>query len=283
MMLSVASGKGGTGKTTVAVSLAVCAEPPVRLLDCDVEEPNAHIFIRPIVSHSESVNISVPQVDESLCTSCGRCADLCKFNAIVLLKKKPLIFPELCHSCGGCSRVCPSEAITEREEPIGDIVIGKRGRVEFVEGKLLVGKSMSPPVIRAVKRYAKPDIFTIVDCPPGTSCSVITAVRGSDYVLLVTEPTPFGLNDLMLAVETMRELSLPFGVVINRCDAGDDRVEAYCREEGLRILARIPEDRHIAELYSRGEIICAVSNMRKLFAALYDDVLRSMVNVCGKS
>jgi MinD superfamily P-loop ATPase len=275
MILAIASGKGGTGKTTVAVALALSAPGPVKLLDCDVEEPNCHIFLRPNIDRRESVGIPIPVIDESKCTACGECSKICQYHAIVSLKTKPLVFPELCHGCGGCAKVCPTGAITEIEREIGVVETGSSDGVAFVQGELNVGEAMSPPLIRAVKRHSRNGGLTIIDCPPGTSCPVIAAVRGSDYVLLVTEPTPFGLHDLKLAVGTVRQLGLPFGVVLNRVGSGDGRVDEYCRTESIPILLRIPDVRSIAEAYSRGEsIFSACPYLRGAFTKLHSDVMR---------
>jgi MinD superfamily P-loop ATPase len=267
--VAVASGKGGTGKTTVALALALSAPGPVRLLDCDVEAPNCHLFIKPEVHTREPLGIPTPSVDEAKCNACGECGRICQYHAIVSLKTKPLVFPELCHGCGGCAKVCPTGAITEVEREIGVVETGARDGLQFVQGRLNVGQPLSPPLVRAVKRHASQDGLTIIDCPPGTSCPVIAALRGSDYVLLVTEPTPFGLHDLKLAVETVRQLNIPFGVVINRADAGDSRVADYCRAEGICVLLEIPDDRRIAEAYSRGQTVLeAVPEMRASFRNL---------------
>ena len=279
-VIAVASGKGGTGKTTVAVALALSAPRPVALLDCDVEEPNCHIFLKPHIRRRESVGIPVPVVDEAKCTACGECGRICQYSAIVSLKTRPLVFPELCHGCGGCAKVCPTGAIREVEQEIGVVEVGAQDGVAFAQGRLNVGHPMSPPLIRAVKRHALGDGTTIIDCPPGTSCPVIAAVRRSDFVLLVTEPTPFGLHDLRLAVETVRELDLPFGVIINRADAGDDRVDRFCAAEGIPILLRIPDDRCIAEAYSRGEsVLAARPGLRSTFAALHAGIAREVTAV----
>lgn len=276
-VIAIASGKGGTGKTTLAVALALSAPGPVQLLDCDVEEPNCHIFLRSHVARRESVGIPVPFVDEAKCTGCGECGAFCQWHAIVSLKTKPLVFPELCHGCGGCARVCPAGAIEEVEREIGVVEVGSRGGVRFVQGRLGVGHPMSPPLIRAVKGRALRDRTTVIDCPPGTSCPVITAVRGSDYVLLVTEPTPFGLHDLTLAVETVRRLGLPFGVIVNRASAGDDGVDRYCAAEGIGVLLRIPDERRIAEAYSRGEdLLACTPRLRGAFAALHRTIREAM-------
>ncbi|MEW6443784.1 MAG: ATP-binding protein [bacterium] len=277
MILAIASGKGGTGKTTVAVNLARTVPGGVRLLDCDVEEPNCHIFLRPTVDTAEAVTVPVPVVDVARCTACGECGRICQYHAIVSLKTEPLVFPEMCHGCGGCARVCPAGAITEVPREVGSVEVGRANGVGFVRGVLRVGEAMSPPVIRAVRRHAAAEGLTIIDAPPGTSCPVIAAIRDSDFVVLVTEPTPFGLNDLRLAVETVRELRLLFGVVVNRADAGDGRVLDYCRSEGIPVLLQIPEDRRIAEAYSRGEAaVDALPQCRALFLQLYEEVCRTV-------
>lgn len=252
MILAVASGKGGTGKTTLATALAVCTGGPVRVLDCDVEEPNAHLFLEADSSRSEPVAVKVPRVDTGRCTGCGVCAAFCRYNAIAGLKSGALVFPELCHSCGGCAMVCPTGAISETERTVGELVFSQCGEVELVTGRLDVGNTMAGPVIRAVKRHAAPEGLTIIDCPPGTSCSMVAAVTGADFVLLVTEPTPFGRQDLELAVETVRRLGLDFAVAINRCDAGDDCVEDYCSRENIPVVVRIPHSMAVARAYSRG-------------------------------
>ncbi len=269
MTIAIASGKGGTGKTTVAVNLALTLGGPVRLLDCDVEEPNCHLFLRPKIKNLETVGVPVPVVDALACDACGRCAEICQFGAIAALKNGPLVFAELCHGCGGCLSVCPRHAIREETRPIGAITVGQAGDVEIVTGQLRVGEAKSPPLIRAVKKYARDDRVNIVDCPPGTSCPVIAALRGADFVILVTEPTPFGLHDLKLAVETVRQFGLACGVVINRADIGDSRVKDYCAAESIPVLVEIPHRREIAETYSRGQVLVQVlPEMRALFADL---------------
>ena len=275
--LALASGKGGTGKTTLSTALALSARGPVWLLDCDVEEPNCHIFIQPESQRTVPVPVPVPVIDDTKCTGCGACGEICQFNAIVPLGKKTIVFPELCHSCGGCARVCPSGAITEQDIIVGTLEISTRDHVTFVKGQLDVGRAMSGPVIKAVKQFASDDHVTVIDCPPGTSCPMIAAVSGVDFVLLVTEPTPFGLHDLRLAVETVRTLGLPFGVAINRSDAGDDRVETYCRDEDIAVMVRIPEDRRIAEAYSNGNVLTAavpeyIPVLQRLIADIQDRV-----------
>ncbi len=257
-IIAVASGKGGTGKTTICTSLALVAEPPVRLLDCDVEEPNAHIFLKPEIEETRSVGIPVPRVDADLCTGCGECAKICQYNAVAVVEKHVLIFGELCHGCGGCRLVCPEGAVTEEDRPIGVLERGRSGHIEFVHGRLNVGEAMSPPLISAVRKSVDSGGLTLIDAPPGTSCPVIEAVRGADFVVLVTEPTPFGLNDLGLAAQMVRAIGIPIGVVINRSDIGDDQTRKFCLENSIPILQEIPEDRSLAEAYSRGDSLVDV-------------------------
>jgi len=257
MIVSVASGKGGTGKTTVAVSLALSiSEEEVQFLDCDVEEPNASIFLKPQIKEILPVSIPIPRINQEKCDFCGRCTEVCAYHALAMLPKKVLVFPHLCHGCGGCSLLCPQGAITEVGREIRTMEIGRSGDIEFIQGKLNVGEAMPTPLIRAVREEAKKRrnsaAVTVIDASPGTSCSVVEAVKGSDFCILVTEPTPFGLNDLILAVEVLRKLGIPFGVVINRSGMGNDKVDFYCQENNIPILLRIPFDREIAVLYSQG-------------------------------
>ncbi len=257
MKISIASGKGGTGKTTIATNLALVLSrqgQPVELLDCDVEEPNCHIFVKPEFESSRSITIPVPEVDKEKCNSCGICGEVCQYSAIVCLKGSVMVFEDMCHGCGGCMRFCPEKAITEREKEVGIVEIGHAKGFHFLHGKLKIGQVMAPAVIRGVKSAARKSEITIIDAPPGTSCSVIEAVKNTDFVILVTEPTPFGLNDLKLAVGTVRALNLPFAVAINRCDIGDEAVKQYCGAEGINVILEIPNDRRIAQTYSRGEI-----------------------------
>ena len=255
MIISIASGKGGTGKTTVATNLAVSIGSDVQLLDCDVEEPNAHLFIDPVIEQSKKVYTPVPKIDEEKCNFCKKCAEICRFKAIAVIKEIVLTFPELCHSCGGCIEVCPENAITETGRELGVIEIGHRNGLAFVHGRLRVGEAMSPPLIREVRSLTRSGQLTIIDAPPGTSCPVIAAMKGTDFVLMVTEPTPFGLHDLKLAVEAVKLLGIPRGLVINRSDIGNDDVRTYAKMENLPILMEIPFDRRIAEAYSRGKLI----------------------------
>jgi MinD superfamily P-loop ATPase len=274
MIISIASGKGGTGKTTVAVNLAAAIDSDIQLLDCDVEEPNAHLFIRPDITETESVAAMVPEVDKAACTGCGKCGEICQFKAIVVINKAVLTFPELCHSCGGCMEVCAEKAVKEASRELGIIERGRRDHIEFIHGKLRVGEAMSPPLIRKVRACARPEAFTIIDAPPGTSCPVIAAMKDTDFVLLVTEPTPFGLNDLILAVEAVKMLRIPCGILLNRSDLGNKSVQQYAKTEKIPLLMEIPFDRRIAEAYSKGiMLVTAFPEWREKFAALFQQIL----------
>ena len=275
MVISVASGKGGTGKTLVATSLALSLSDnyKVQLLDCDVEEPNANILLHLAMKQSQPVYISIPRIDETKCTYCGKCAEVCAYNAIAVIKEKVLVFPELCHGCGACSYLCPESAITEEGREVGIVERGNSGNLELVQGRLAIGEAMVPPVIREAKKYIDPADIVIIDVPPGTSCPVVEAVEGTDFCLLVTEPTPFGLNDLSLAVEVVRKLGIPCGVVVNRVGIGGEEVERYCHREGIPILLRIPLDRNIGMLYSQGiSLIEGMPQWREEVLRLFQDI-----------
>jgi len=274
MIIAIASGKGGTGKTTVAVNLAYAFDCEIQLLDCDVEEPNAQLFLKGASLATEEVAIPVPQIDESLCDGCGECSRFCEYNAIVSFGTKPLVFADMCHGCGGCMKVCPRRAIREIDNRIGVIETFRAGKISLIQGRLDVGAAMVPPLIRAVKRKIDHKTPAILDAPPGTSCPVITTLRETDFVALVTEPTPFGLNDLILTVEAVREMHLPFGIIINRAGSGDERVNSYCDRENIPILAEIPDSRQIAEAYSRGELIGQVfPEYRRLFVTIINNII----------
>jgi MinD superfamily P-loop ATPase len=273
MVVSVASGKGGTGKTTIATSLALSLGRGVQLIDCDVEEPNAHIFLKPKIDKTETISIPVPEVDRSKCDFCGKCAEVCAYNALAVLKNDVLVFANLCHGCGGCSLICPRKAISEVDRNIGVIESGNTKTISFVHGKLNIGEAMSPPLIRAVKKLIDPRSIAIIDVPAGTSCSVIEAIKKSHLCILVTEPTPFGLNDLTLAVEVVKKLKIPMGVVINRADSGYEKVDNYCKKESIPVLMRIPFDRRIAVSYSKGiPLIHEQKEYTKQFIDMFDAI-----------
>ncbi len=275
MIISVASGKGGTGKTLIATSLALTLSEKnkVQLLDCDVEEPNADIFIHSHITQSYPVFIPIPEVDEAKCTYCGKCAEVCAYNAIAVVNKKVLIFPDLCHGCGACSYLCPESAITEEGQEVGIVEKGNSGNIELIQGRLTIGQPMAPPIIREVKKHVSFKTEVIIDVSPGTSCPVVEAIKDSDFCLLVTEPTPFGLNDLSLAVEVVRELGIPCGVVINRAGIGDGKVEEYCGTQNIPVLLTIPLDTKIASFYSRGvPLVNGIPEWRGRFVKLFEEI-----------
>ena len=277
MIITVASGKGGTGKTTVAVNLALTLENilSVQILDCDVEEPNVHLFLHPEFKYSEIVTLPVPAVDQGKCVGCGKCSEICAFNAIIVLGTKVVIFPELCHGCGGCSRFCPEGAISENPREIGGIKGGWAGQIAFIQGRLNVGNPLAPPVINAVKKRGKTSQadVAIIDAPPGTTCSVVASLKDCDFCILVTEPTPFGLNDLILAVDVARHLQIPFGVVINRADLGNKDILNYCEGEEIPILAQIPFDRRYAACYARGgRLVEEFPELKEAFKELWERI-----------
>jgi MinD superfamily P-loop ATPase len=251
VIIAVASGKGGTGKTTVAVNMALSIEN-AQLLDCDVEEPNVHLLLNPKIDETKPVYILTPKVNEEICDHCGECAKFCEYNALFVSSQKVLVFPELCHGCGGCIIICPKHAISEGKRQVGTVKMGTAASIEVVYGELKVGEPMPVPVIKEVKNYIKRQKTVIIDSPPGTSCSVIESVHKSDYCILVAEPTPFGLHDLKMTVEVLEEIKIPFGVVVNRAGIGDKKVYDYCKEKNIPVLLEIPFKRRLAELYSKG-------------------------------
>lgn len=325
MIITIASGKGGTGKTLVSTNLAVYlaeSDKNTTYMDCDVEEPNGHIFLKPKNLKTQTVNIPVPIGDEQKCTHCFKCAEVCQFHAILPAKKLFLIFEQLCHGCGSCILACPQHALSEKNRPIGVVEMGianvaSQKPLHFFHGKLNVGEPMAPPIIKALKKHIKglsqnapcgvtarfrnahlgslnsacstsralpaafcdspiksrQDNWFILDAPPGTSCSVVETVLNSDFVILVTEPTPFGLHDLTLAVEVVRKLNVPFGVVINKSGLGDDTVTTFCAKNKIRVLLSIPHDKSIAQTYSKGELLIETTHYKKLFKALYNQIL----------
>lgn len=286
MRITVASGKGGTGKTTIATSLALSLAEDGHIpvfLDGDVEAPNAHLFLKPVFDQKQDVSILIPQVDESKCTFCGKCAEVCQYHAIVVAGKKTLVFPQLCHGCGSCTLVCPEHAITESPEVMGVLERGSAlSGISFAQGKLNIGEPMAVPIIRQLKKWIEPQPgqVEILDAPPGTSCPVVESMRGADFILLVTEPTPFGLHDLRLAVQVARELNIPMGVVINRDGSGDAQVDEFCKSEEIPVLMRVPFERAIAEGIARGHTLAEVHpkfcrQMREMFDRILQEVKQS--------
>lgn len=268
MIISIASGKGGTGKTTVAVNLALVAGQ-AQYLDCDVEEPNGHLYIAPELTRQADVTVPVPVVDEKKCTNCGRCAEICAFRAIAVLPSTVMIFNEMCHGCGACEYLCPQQAIAYSQRKIGHIAVGSRNNLDYIQGLLNIGEPMAPPVINAVKSHIDTNRLTILDAPPGTSCPMVSAVRNTDYCVLVTEPTPFGLNDLKLAVAVIRKLNLYFGVVVNKADASTAIIEEYCEQENIPILSNIPFSKEVAQLSSKAiPIVTELPEYRLIFSKL---------------
>ena len=272
MIISIASGKGGTGKTTVAVNMALSIDN-AQYIDCDVEEPNGHLFLKPTINKRYAVSTKIPKINESKCNLCGRCSEICEFNAITVFPKTTMVFAEMCHGCGACMSLCPSNAIETDEKAIGIIEKGFSGNIEFVHGKLNLKEVLSPHLIKAVKREINREKTVIIDAPPGTSCAMVSTVNKSDYTILVTEPTPFGLNDLSISVDVLKNLNVPFGIVINKSDMGDDCIKKFCSENNIPILLEIPFSKKIAELYSTGiPLVSAEKKSRIEFRTLFDKI-----------
>jgi MinD superfamily P-loop ATPase len=277
MKIAFASGKGGTGKTTLSTNIAkiLSGKSSVQFIDCDIEEPNAHLFLKPKIRHSVFVKVPVPQIDEMKCTNCGECASFCAYKALASLPGTTLVFPELCHSCGGCKLVCPESAITETERQVGLIERGNSSGIDFIHGKLNVGESMSSPIIRNLGRYIDNDSLVLIDSPPGANCGTMSTLKHADMVVLTAEPTPFGLNDLKIIAEMLKTIRKPFGVIINRAGVGDEIIEHWCREEYVPLWGKIPDDIHIAEICSKGLLVVDyMMEIRELFRFLSLRLLR---------
>jgi MinD superfamily P-loop ATPase len=279
MRVTIASGKGGTGKTFLSANLAciLSRHAATQYIDCDVEEPDGRLFLNPDIVQSSPVFVDVPEVNPLKCNHCGKCAEICQYHAIASLPNQTLVFPELCHSCGGCVWVCPTCALSWKKREVGVVSIGSRANLGFVEGRLRVGESQSPPVIHSVLEHADSQRIIITDAPPGASCPAIASVKGSDFVLFVAEPTPFGLHDLELVVEMARALKVPFAVVVNREGMGDARVEEYCRNENIPLWEKIPYDRNTAQIGSSGGLVVEeVSEMVPYFERIAQRILKEL-------
>ena len=272
MIISIASGKGGTGKTTIATNLALSLGE-AQLIDCDVEEPNANIFLKADIAESVDVTVEVPKIDKEKCNYCGKCSEFCAYNALAVVPSNVLVFPELCHSCGGCELVCLQDAISWSKRVIGKIEHGAVDGFDFYHGLLNIGESMAVPILKALKKKIDTNKNVILDAPPGTSCPMIETLNGSDYCILVTEPTPFGLHDLKLAIDVVRHLNIPFGVIINRDGVGDKKAELYCQREKIPVLMKIPHSKEIAQLYSKGiPFVRELSIWREEFIKLFKKI-----------
>lgn len=279
MVISVASGKGGTGKTTVSIALAQSLPQAVNLIDCDVEEPNVSIFLPIRNIESEKVHTLIPQIDSAKCTACGKCASICRYNALANLKNTVMVFPELCHSCGGCSMICPHNAITEVKHQIGELNIGDYNNIKMIEGRLDIGQIVAPAIIRKAKSHIEKGKINIIDSPPGAACPMVTAIKDTDYTILVTESTPFGLNDLIIAIDTLKELKLPFSVIINKDDKSNTLVEDYCRENSIDLIAKIPDSVEIARAYSEGKtMIDAMPELKEKFLSIINKIENRVKN-----
>jgi len=273
MKIVVLSGKGGTGKTTISTNLAINTKNAI-LIDTDVEEPNSHIFMKPEIEDTISVTKDYPKVDIEKCTLCGKCGEFCRYNAILPAKNKVLIFKEICHDCGGCQLVCPTGAIKYEKREIGNIYCGtSKYGVKMKYGDLNVGEVSGVKIIENLKELVENEELVIIDAPPGTSCSTVAAVEGADYAVIVSEPTPFGVSDMKMVVEMLRNMNIDFGVIVNKAGLGDDEIYEYCDEENIEILQQIPFDLEIAKLYASGSILShEIENYREKFELILNKI-----------
>ena len=283
MKIAIASGKGGTGKTTLATNLAFVASQAGRNViyaDCDVEEPNGHLFLKPVLTGKQTIHKRIPEVDRQRCDGCGECARFCQFHAIMCLSAQAVVYSELCHACGGCKHVCPRNAIGETLQEIGHLEWGRSGNLRFFQGVLRIGEPQSPPIIRAIKASLPPAALVFLDAPPGTSCPVVETVRDVDLLLLVTEPTPFGLHDLKLALEMAKTLKVRCGAIINRALPGRPEARRLCEQNNLPVLAEIPDTLAIAQAYSQGDL--AVETVPQLRDTMLQ-LLSNLTALCRNS
>jgi len=283
MKIAIASGKGGTGKTTISTNLAsyIARKKKVILADLDVEEPNSGLFVNGRLIRKEDKFKQVPKWIEDNCTLCGNCQEVCNFNAVIQLGPTILVFPQLCHGCFACSELCPSSALPMVPQKMGELQHFENGKLNFVESRLEIGQEQATQLISQTNKYIdehfSDNIVKIYDAPPGTSCPVIEATKDADFVILVTEPTPFGLHDLKLAVDTMKKLGKKYGVVINRDGIGNDEVMNYCNNENIPVISKIPNDRRIAELYSSGKLIYTeIPEMEKQMEIIRDYIMHNV-------
>lgn len=276
MRIAALSGKGGTGKTFVSVNLSWVAKQSI-YVDCDVEEPNGHLFFKPKITNKTPVMVLVPEIDMGRCTRCRKCVDFCKYNALALVKENMMVFYEMCHSCGGCSLICPEKAITEKERTVGNIEEGKSGSVKVLTGHLNIGEASGVPIIKGLLEKLPEDKDIVIDSPPGSACIVMESIRGADYCILVAEPTLFGVHNLSMVYELVKLFNKPFGVVLNKCLPEEDPVEEFCTRNRIKILAKIPYDEELGRLNSKGYIVaCEDKGYRDLFKELLENIKREL-------
>ena len=276
MKLAVLSGKGGTGKTLVSVNLAAVAKDSI-YVDCDVEEPNGHLYFKPTEIETETVAIKIPVVDEDLCLGCRKCVDFCKFNALAAIVNKLLVFDDICHSCGGCIMLCPSKALTEKDKVIGEIKTGISEEVKVISGILNTGEASGIPIIKELmKKTADEKRMTLIDCPPGSACIVMESIQDADYCILVAEPTVFGLHNLQLVLELVKLFNKPYGVIINKCMENENLIETFCIENKIKVLSKIPFESDLGAINSDGEIAAKSEKYNGLFSELLQAVVKEV-------